>query len=126
MRVALVQGFGRLWSSNTNGIDCMGTASPDREVSHDITVKCKDYYDNKITEIWYAVRLIVEAGQFRGMTEEVLHEYCNREWEIVGKNKTKLQPKEKMKKATGRSRTRRMPWSSACMAPSNGASSSNA
>lgn len=103
MRVALVQAFARLWSNNCNGLDCGGTASPDRSVSHDISVLCKDYYDNKITEMWYAVRLAVEAGQFRGMTEEVMHEFCQREWEIVGKNKTKVQPKDQMKKATGRS-----------------------
>ena len=103
MRVALVQAFGRLWSSNTNGVDCMGTASPDRNVSHDIEVLCKDYYDNKITEIWYAVRLAVEASQFRGMTESVMQEFCQREWEMVGKNRTKVQPKDKMKQATGRS-----------------------
>jgi hypothetical protein len=103
MRVALVQAFARLWSATTNGLDCGGSASDDRKVSADIDVTCKDYYDNKITEIWYAVRLAVEAGQFRGLTEEVMHEFCQREWEMVGTNKTKLQPKDKMKKATGRS-----------------------
>jgi len=103
MKVALVQAFARLWSSTTNGIDFGGSASDDRKVSDDIDVFCKDYYDNKITEIWYAVRLAVEAGQFRGMTEEVLQEFCQREWEMVGKNKIKVQPKDKMKRATGRS-----------------------
>lgn len=103
MRVALVQAFSRLWSVNVQGMDCGGSASDDRKVSQDIDVICRDYYDNKITEIWYAVRLGVEAGQFRGMSEEVMHEFCQREWEMVGKNKTKIQTKEKMKKATGRS-----------------------
>lgn len=103
MRAALVQAFARLWSSNTNGLDFMGPAADDRKVSQDIDVLCCDYYDNKITEVWYSVRMAVESGQFRGMTDGPLLEFCQREWEIVGKHKTKVQTKEKMKKATGRS-----------------------
>ena len=103
MRAALVQAFARLWSSSTNGLDCMGTASPDRKVSADIDVWCKDYYANRITEMWYAVHYVVESSQFRGMTEGPLLEFCQREWGYVGKNRIQVEPKTEMKKKTGRS-----------------------
>lgn len=102
MRSALVNAFGRLWSNSCNAIDCGGTAS-DRKVSGDIDVVAKDYYANKITEMWYSVRLVVEAGQWRGMSQEVLQEFCQREWGQVGKNKIQVEPKADMKKKTGRS-----------------------
>ena len=103
MRAALVQAFARLWSTTTNALDCMGSASEDKKVSADIDVSCKDYYFNKITEIWYSVHYVVESGQFRGMTEGPLLEFCQREWGYVGKNKIQVEPKTEMKKKTGRS-----------------------
>lgn len=102
MRSALVQAFARLWSTTTNAIDFGGSAS-ERKVSNDIDVIAKDYYENKITEVWYNVRLVVQAGQFRGMTDDVLREFCQREWGTVGKNKIQVEPKAEMKKKTGRS-----------------------
>jgi hypothetical protein len=72
-------------------------------VSHEIDVKCCDYYSKKITELWYSVRLIIEARQFRGMTEDVMNEGCAREWKMVGNNKIEVESKEEMKKKTGRS-----------------------
>jgi hypothetical protein len=64
---------------------------------------CKDYYFNYVTEMWYSVRHIVESGQFRGMTEDVLMEFCQREWGMTGRNKIQVEPKEDMKLKTGRS-----------------------
>ena len=103
MRAALVQAFARLWSSTTNALDCMGTASQDRKVSANIDVLCCDYYANKITEMWYSVHHIVESGQWRNMTDGPLMEFCQREWGYVGKNKIQVEPKKDMKKKTGRS-----------------------
>ena len=103
MRSALVQAFARLWSSTTNALDCMGSASKDKKVSADIDVLCSDYYANKITEMWFGVHYVVESGQFRNMTEGPLMEFCQREWGYVGKNKIQVETKEEMKKKTGRS-----------------------
>jgi hypothetical protein len=102
MRTSLVQAFSRLWSPYTSSVDCGGSAS-ERKVSADINVLCKDYYSKFITELWFSVRLIVEARQFRGMTEEVMNEFCSREWTMVGANKIEAEPKAKMKVKTGRS-----------------------
>jgi hypothetical protein len=102
MRTSLVSAFARLWSPNVQSIDFMGKAD-DVPVSSEITQSCKDYYFNKISQIWFDVRLIVEAGQFRGMTEDVVHEFSSREWMMVGANKIQVEPKEKMKGKVGRS-----------------------
>lgn len=102
MRTSLVQAFSRLWAKTTNSVDCGGKPS-DRKVSYDIDVFCKDYYSKFITELWYNVRLVIEAGQFRGMTDDVMLEFGSREWTIVGANKIEVEPKDKMKAKTGRS-----------------------
>jgi len=102
MRTGLVSTFARLWSPLVVPIDCGGTPST-RTVSAQITTLCKDYYSKFITELWYSVRLIVEAGQFRGMTEDVLTEFCQREWKMVGNNKIEVEAKTEMKMKTGRS-----------------------
>lgn len=100
MRTSLVSAFGRLWSPNVNSLDCGGSPS-ERKVSADIDVLCKDYYSKKITEYWYSVRLIIEAGQFRGMTTDVMNEGCAREFKRVGANKIEVETKEEMKAKTG-------------------------
>lgn len=102
MRTGLVSALSRLWSVFTNPIDCMGPAS-EKKVSAQIDMPCKEYYFNYITELWYSVRYVVEAGQFRGMSEDVLMEFSQREWTVVGKNKIQVEPKAKMKLKTGRS-----------------------
>jgi hypothetical protein len=102
MRTSLVQAFSRLYSDETNSIDCGGTPS-ERQVSAEIEVLCKNYYSKFITELWFSVRLIVEAGQFRGLTEEVMNEFCSREWTTVGANKIEVEPKDKMKLKMARS-----------------------
>jgi len=102
MRTSLVTAFARLWSPNVESIDCGGKPS-ERNVSADISVKACDYYSKFITELWFAIRHVVESGQFRGMTEEALGEFSAREWTVVGANKIEVEPKAKMKEKTGRS-----------------------
>lgn len=102
MRTSLVSAFGRLWSNAVNSIDCGGKPS-ERKVSVDIETSCRDYFFNFITELWFSVRLAVEAGQFRGLTDEVCNEFCSREWAVVGANKIQIEPKYEMKKKIGRS-----------------------
>jgi len=102
MRSSLVSSFGRLWSPKVCPVDCGGKAS-ERQVTEQITMKCVDYYSKFVTELWFSVAYVIEAGQFRGMTEEVMLEGCQREWTRVGANKIEVEPKEKMKLKTGRS-----------------------
>lgn len=102
MRTSLVQALSRLWSNKVNSVDCGGKPS-ERKVSYNIDVLCRDHYSKFITELWFNVRHVVEAGQFRGMTDEVMQEFASREWTMVGANKTEVEPKDKMKAKTGRS-----------------------
>jgi hypothetical protein len=102
MRTSLVTAFSRLWSVDVNSIDCGGRPS-ERAVSDSIDVKACDYYSKKITELWYSVRMIIEAKQFRGMTEDVMLEGCSREWKTVGANRIEVETKSDMKEKTGKS-----------------------
>lgn len=102
MRTSLVAAFARLWSPNVVPID-FGGKPTERKVSREIDVSCRDYYFNFVTELWYSWRMVVDAGQFRGMTEVLMLEGCKREFEKVAGNKIQVEPKEEMKKKTGES-----------------------
>jgi hypothetical protein len=102
MRTSLVSAFARLWSPRCNPVDCGGKPG-EQMVSAQIQVPRNKYYSKMITEIWFSVRMIVEAGQFRGMTDSVMREFCAREWTMVGNNLIEVEPKIKMKEKIGRS-----------------------
>jgi hypothetical protein len=102
MKSSLVSAFARLWSPQTNPID-FGATPSDRPVSAKITMPCRQHYSKFVTELWYSVRLAVEAGQFRGMTEAPLAEFCRREWTTVGNNKIEVESKQDMKEKFGKS-----------------------
>jgi hypothetical protein len=102
MRTSLVTCFARIWSPKVNSIDFGGKPS-NRQVSHDIDVICSDHYKKFVSELWWSFRLIVESGQFRGLTEEAMLEFCSREWGMAGGNKIEVEPKDQMKLKTGRS-----------------------
>ena len=102
MRTSLVQAFARHNYQHSNSIDCGGRASED-DVSAEIDVACRDYYNNLVTQLWFDVGYIIEASQFRGMTNDVMMEFCQREWKRVGANKIQVETKEELKKKTGRS-----------------------
>jgi hypothetical protein len=103
MKTSLVSAFARLWSPRCNPIDCGGKPG-EQMVSAQIQVPRNKYYSKKITEIWFSVRMIVEAGQFRGMTNGVMREFCSREWTILaGPNLIEVETKAKMKEKIGRS-----------------------
>jgi hypothetical protein len=101
MRTALVQAFDRLWSTRVQSIDFGGTASKDRKVSYDIDVQCDKYYRKYVTQLWFTFRQIVMADQFRGLTEDALHEFSMREWGMAGGNLIELEPKILMKSRMG-------------------------
>lgn len=94
--------FSRLWSSEIQGIEFGGSA-PDVFVSSNIQISARDYYDRMVTFLWFRAREVIEARQFRGMSEEVMQEGCFREWGFIGKNRVSVEPKEQMKLKSGRS-----------------------
>jgi len=101
-RGSLALAFGRLWSPNVVGIE-FGGGPTERNVSSDIDLPCNKYYSKFVSELWYSVSHVIQSGQFRGMTEEVMNEGCMREWGFVAGHKIEVEPKEKMKLKTGRS-----------------------
>jgi hypothetical protein len=102
MRTSLVSAFARHGMIHTETIDCGGKPSEDF-VSSEIQKKCVDYYSKFVTELWYSVRYVVEARQFRGMREDVCSEFSQREWKMVSGNRIEVETKEEMKVKTGRS-----------------------
>lgn len=102
MRTSLVTTFSRLWTPQVNSIDCGGKPS-ENIVSMEIQKPCREYYSKFITELWFSVRLTVESGQFRDMTEEACTEFSQREWKMVAGNRIEVETKEEMKQKTGRS-----------------------
>lgn len=101
-RGSLMAAFGRIWSAHINGVEFGGPAHADRKVSHEIDVYNKDYYFNMVSALWFNVSYVIQSGQFRGMTEEVMAEGCFREWGHQAK-KIQVEPKDKMKIKSGRS-----------------------
>ena len=102
MRSALVSAFCRLWSPSVCPIDFGGPAT-DRQVSEGIKATCSEHYSKFVTELWFSVAYIVEAGQFRGMTEAAGIEFSSRRWAMVSGNRKEVEPKWKMKETAGRS-----------------------
>lgn len=112
MRTSLVMSFSRIWTPQVCSIDSMGPAT-ERPVDNTLFITekngkqrlktCREHYANFVTEMWFSVRYVVEAGQFRGLTEDVMYEGTSREWGMVGANKIQAEPKDLMKKRMGRS-----------------------
>lgn len=112
-RGALGTAIARAWSAQTNPIE-FGGSPTDRPVSLDLFVvdsktgvkrlkTCKEHYSKFVTELWFSVRYAIEAGQIRGLTEDVIDEGCMREWALVKGDKYELETKDDMKQRTGRS-----------------------
>ncbi len=101
MKASLVAAFERIWAVG-NPVDFDGKPT-ERPVSRAIPEPCSKHYFNFVTEMWYSVRMVIDAGQFRGLTESVMLEGCKREFEKVAGNKLQVEPKGEMKKKTGES-----------------------
>jgi hypothetical protein len=101
-RGSLMSAFARLWSPEVVPVE-FGGPGTDRPVANGIDSICREYYANFVSELWFSVRLAIESGQFRGMTEETMQEGSQREWTIVSNNRIQVEPKANMKLKTGRS-----------------------
>ncbi|MCS7338617.1 MAG: hypothetical protein NZ739_10335, partial [Verrucomicrobiae bacterium] len=102
MRTALTVALHKFCSEEVVPVDLNGPPSQDY-VSDTIRIPCKDYYFKFVSELWYNVRLVVESGQLRGLTEEAVTEFCAREWTYTGTNKIEVEPKENVRRKLGRS-----------------------
>lgn len=101
-RGTLMASFARLFSPQIVPIEFGGRAS-DRQVSNVIQVPGYENYINRVSELWYQTRYIIEADQMAGMTEELIEEGAIREWTIMAGKKIQVEPKEITKQRMGRS-----------------------
>jgi hypothetical protein len=102
MRTSLIQEMSRNWSVDVQSIDC-GAAPTDQRVSAEIDMPCHDYYKKLITQIWFSIRLVIIARQFRNLSKDVMWELCAREWKTSPGNKIEVETKLEMKEKTGKS-----------------------
>lgn len=112
-RGSLGTALARIWSAQCNPIEFGGSPTT-RPVSLDLYIwdqsekrrrlkRCDEHYSKFVTELWFSVRYAVEAGQVRGLSEDVMDEFCMREWKKVRSDKIELEKKEDMKERVGRS-----------------------
>ncbi|MEI7985577.1 MAG: hypothetical protein WCI55_08105 [Armatimonadota bacterium] len=92
-----------------------GGSPTDRPVRHDLSTRdeksgqlrlktCNEHYRKRITELWFSVRYVIECGQMRGMTDDVIDEGCMREYRVVGGDaKIEVETKDELKDRMGKS-----------------------
>lgn len=99
--------FAKEWSTTINSIEFGGKAS-DRPISQlvqDTKIQPKkgfEEYINRVTELWYQVRVLVRSGQIRGLDDEAAIEFCKRFYKLQG-NLLVVESKSIMKLRTGKS-----------------------
>jgi len=65
-----------------------------------MTEKADELYDRRITELWFAMKSYVEAGQIRGLDALTVEEFSSRLYEWKGR-KISLETKKDYKKRMG-------------------------
>lgn len=112
-RGSLGTAFSRIWSPFVNPLE-FGGKPTSRPVSTELQIydeserkmrpkRCDEHFSKFVTELWFMTRYAMEAGQFRGLTEDVLEDGMTREWTMVAGNKIEIEPKIKTKERMGRS-----------------------
>jgi hypothetical protein len=113
-RGSLAVAFARLWSAKVETVEFGGKAT-ERPVSNDTYVwdgdmrtrrlqRCEELYNRFVTELWYAVAMVILSDQMRQLPQDVATELCRRQWERAPQNKKiEVETKEKMKYRTGES-----------------------
>lgn len=109
MRGELVAAFMQSWSTQVVAIDFGGqcTERPDPE---NPAKKARDSYWKFVTELAFALRAVIAADQFRGMTLDVVREAEMRAWDQVsqgGSSRVIIESKTETKE--------RMGWSPDCL-----------
>lgn len=112
-RGSLGTALAREWSAMTNPVEFGGSPTK-RPVSLDMFVMdpqtharrlktCAEHYSKFVTELWFSIRYLIEAGQMAGLPSEVIEELCMREWNKVAGDRIEVETKVEMKKRAGRS-----------------------
>jgi len=54
---------------------------------------CDEHYSKFVTEMWFSCSYVIQAGQLRGLLEDVMIEGCARIYEMVSGNKIEVEAK---------------------------------
>lgn len=106
-RGSLGTAFSRLWSADVNPVE-FGGAPTERPVSSELMIldpktgefrlmTARERFSKFVTELWFSVRYVVEAGQMRQLPEEVMWELSRRIWRTVRGDKYEVETKAEMK-----------------------------
>lgn len=87
------------WSNAIVRVEFGGQAS-DRQASSDSPDRCRDLYQNRVTELWFNLARLLESGKLRGLPEKTCKQLCGRPYVTMGRRLAVL-PKEKMKELQG-------------------------
>jgi len=101
-RSSLTSAMARIWSPQVVPIEFGGLAT-DRPSPQDPRKTCREMYGKFVTELWWTWRVVTEADQIRGITEEIANEGQLRAWNINNSGKVDVEKKEDTKLRLGRS-----------------------
>lgn len=106
----------RLWSTAVNPVEFGGRASErpnfvGRRYDEDKgttrrkgdLLPCSEVFGKFVSELWFALRYLVEAEQARGLDEETIKEAALRLWKLTQGNLMDVERKDEMKLRLGRS-----------------------
>lgn len=77
--------------------------------------RCDEHYSKFITEMWFSVRYLIEAGQIGELTDDIIHEGCMRVYETVSGNRIEVEPKADMKVRLGGKSPDKFDWLALCI-----------
>lgn len=106
-RSSLMSAFARIWDAYVVSLEFGGRAT-DRPCPADPRMTCREMYGKFVSELWFTARVIIESGQMRGLTEEIVLEGQSRAWSNTktsgtGKSVQDVEAKEDTKERLGRS-----------------------
>jgi hypothetical protein len=101
-RSSLTSALARIWSPDVVPLEFGGLAT-DRPSPQDPRKTCREMYGKFVTELWWTARVLIEADQMRGLTEEIANEGCLRSWQLNNSGKIDVEKKEDTKLRLGRS-----------------------
>lgn len=111
-RGSLMSAFAKLGTDQWRGQNVVavefGGRATDRESFANPKKLCKEMYGKFVTELWFAMRALVETEQIRGLTDEIVNEFQMRAWDTrskpgSGTTVQDVEPKEDTKERLGRS-----------------------
>jgi hypothetical protein len=93
--------FAREWSPLIVQVEFGGRAS-ERPVSEINPRTCREEYYNRVAELWFAVRTMMQNNQVYRLDKDTAVEFCKRLWEMRG-NMIMVETKTVMKARVGKS-----------------------